>query len=121
MEKNERNKHKRRYVLSKMTLNKDTGLSKKGLQEVQNIVSDSIQTLKDDFDKRFDDMKFDTEKKWDNMGEFKAKVYRHFEHIEKTLLGIEFKYNWKTALWVFIGSATPVTIGIVLFFLKVNG
>ena len=100
--------------------NKDTGLSKKGLQEVQNIVSESIQTLKDDFDKRFDDMKSDNEKRWDNMSEFKTKVYKHLETIQKSLVTIKFQHDWKTAFWVFIGSATPVSIGIIFFFLKAN-
>lgn len=99
---------------------KDTGLSKKGLQEVQAIVSDAIHEIKQDFDKQFKELKSDTKSKWENMGEFKANVYQHFESIEKTLINLKWKHDWRTAMWVFLGSATPVAIGVLFFFLKVK-
>ena len=95
----------------------DRELSKTQLLEVTRIVSDSTKGIKDEIDHKMDEFKVDAYKKWDNVVEFKTNVYRHFEKIEKSILQIEFKHNWKSAFWVFIGSATPVAIGIAVFLL----
>lgn len=96
----------------------DDGLSKKGLQEVQNIVSNSIGELKDDVDGRLTRMEKYQNKKWEEMGEFKKAMYNTLDKIDKAVVGLEFQHSWKTAMWVCIGSALPTAIGVTFFFLK---
>jgi hypothetical protein len=44
-------------------------------------------------------------------------MYTRLDRIEKTLVDIEFKHNWKTALWVAIGAATGSKLSDISSFL----
>lgn len=121
----------------------DSGLSKKSLQEVQVIV-DFLEKRMDEknivesrglvneiklclcelekkLEKQIGISVFELEKKVIlSVGELEKKVILSVGKLEEKVIGIEFKHNWKTAFWVFIGSATPASLAVIFFIFKVG-
>jgi len=111
--------------MNNMNRSFDEGLSKKGMQEVQMIVDNTkiriefmIEELKKDFDHKFTYMENKQEQKERASEEFREKIYKSINSMQTTITGLEFKHNWKTALWVFIGSACPTAIGMIFLSLR---
>lgn len=91
----------------------DEGLTKQGLLEVQNIVKMENESLRDDFRREIKKITDDQTKQGEEMSKFRKKTFESFDKIGRDILGIEFKHNWKTALWVFAGAATPVVLQLI--------
>lgn len=90
------------------------GLSKESFKEVKNIIDDCLMSYE-----KSDSIR------WESIDKFKRQVYDRFDKIDRTLITVEFKHNWKTAMWVFIGSLVgvlfPTSIAFIIFFWGKNG
>lgn len=92
----------------------DTGLSKKALQEVQMM----IEFFEKKLEKRFESFEHTNERREEASKEFRAKIYKAVDDLRTSITGLEFKHNWKTAMWVFIGAALPNVIGIAFLIVR---
>lgn len=103
----------------------DNGLTKKGLQEVSSMLdatrygfSKMIEVMKIELNQKIEHFESSQDKKWDDMDNFKSSINQSLSDIQKSITGLEFKHNWKTAMWVFIGAALPNAIGFIFFLLR---
>ena len=78
-----------------------------------------INDLKEYFQSKFDDQKERDKASIESIIKMVEKIEKQglatdsrLVKLEKAVIGFEFKHNWKMALMVFIGSATPVATGI---------
>lgn len=102
----------------------DTGLTKEGLKEVNDIVSVAFKSLKKDFDKSFGLFLENDEKKWVNMNRFENEIYSHMKSIEKSIdkINIEKTLSSKTksALYGFLGALLPTIAAAItiIYYIK---
>lgn len=105
----------------------DNGLSKKGLQEVHVIVdlaklefAKQIESLKGEINLRFNKSDEINDKRYEESKTQRGMVFSSIESLKLSIQGLEFKHNWKTAFWVFIGSACPTTIAAIYFLMRMK-
>jgi len=91
----------------------DIGLTKKGLVEVDTIVTKRIDAVKHTFTVELKTMRHNNEKKFDEIKERSKEIIDKLDEINLKLLRNEFQNNWRTAFWVFMGSAIPVVCALI--------
>lgn len=107
--------------LTKEQMVETQGLIEKLVKPSVDSIKKNVDDLKGDFDRKIAELKKGQKDNEKTLTDFKSKTYEHFQGIELSLQGIEFKHNWRTAVWVVVGAAAgssgPKAFGAVFKFL----
>jgi len=90
---------------------------------IVNAVGTPLAMLKADLDlmRSKQDMNYEYIKEiLSELRETQKEIRGRVNSIEKLIITIQHKQNWKTALWVFLGAGTPTLIMIVYHFMDMG-